>query len=111
MALGFKENGNEMVKAKRWKDGRDFYSQALGVLHRNAPVQTQTGNAIDLAPDSTSVVDQDAEHQEEKKIEEACYVNRAFCNLELRTSSPLPNKPSKDPNPLQLLRKLSLHHP
>ncbi|MCJ1463049.1 hypothetical protein MMC07_001653 [Pseudocyphellaria aurata] len=72
VALGFKENGNEMVKAKRWKDGKEFYTQALGVLHKESN------------QDSTSGLDQVAEIQKQKKIEEACYVNRALCNLELQ---------------------------
>lgn len=74
VALGFKENGNEMARAKRWKDGKDFYTQALGVLHKESN------------HDPTSAMNQGAEIQKEKKIEEACYINRALCNLELRTS-------------------------
>lgn len=63
-----------MVKAKRWKDGKEFYTQALGVLHK----ESKQGPKADT--------DQEAEIQKEKKIEEACYINRALCNLELRTS-------------------------
>lgn len=72
VALGFKENGNEMVKVKRWKDGKEFYTQALGVLHKESK------------QDPKSDTDQGAEIQKEKKIEEACYINRALCNLELQ---------------------------
>lgn len=61
-----------MVKAKRWKDGKDFYTQALGVLHKESK------------QDPISDTDQGAEIQKEKTIEEACYINRALCNLELR---------------------------
>lgn len=75
VAIGFKENGNEMVKAKRWKDGKELYTQALAVLHQ------------DNKQDPKSDTDQGAEIQKEKKIEEACYINRALCNLELRASS------------------------
>lgn len=74
VAIGFKENGNEMVKAKRWKDGKELYTQGLGVLHKESK------------QDPKSDPDQEAEIQKEKKIEEACYINRALCNLELRTS-------------------------
>ena len=74
VAVGFKESGNEMVKAKRWKDGKELYTQALEVLHQESK------------QDPKSDTDQGAEIQKEKKIEEACYINRALCNLELRMS-------------------------
>lgn len=95
-----------MVKSKRWKDGKEFYTQALAVLHKESK------------EDPTSNTDQGAEIQEEKKIEEACYINRALCNLELRTfprasstsqipcSPPLPPVTLSDPH-----RKLPLHDP
>lgn len=93
VALGFKENGNEMVKVKRWKDGKEFYTQALGVLHKESK------------QDPKSDTDQGAEIQKEKKIEEACYINRALCNLELRTSCasfPSPKLHSQPHSHLQL---------
>ena len=74
VAMGFKENGNEMVRAKRWKEGKELYTQALGVLLQEPKQEPK------------SDTDQGAEIQKEKKIEEGCYINRALCNLELRTS-------------------------
>ncbi|KAI4284953.1 MAG: hypothetical protein L6R35_004756, partial [Caloplaca aegaea] len=69
VALGFKERGNEMVAEKRWKDAKEFYTK--GILALKAPRKEED--------DKTS----DDEEAEEKKVEEACYTNRALCNLEL----------------------------
>ncbi|KAL8969330.1 MAG: hypothetical protein Q9197_004400, partial [Variospora fuerteventurae] len=69
VALGFKERGNEMVAEKRWKDAKEFYTK--GILALKAPRKKED--------DETS----DDEEVEEKKVEEACYTNRALCNLEL----------------------------
>lgn len=68
VALGFKERGNESVAEKRWKDAKEFYTK--GILALKAPSQDDEADA--------------AEKEKEKKVEEACYINRAFCNLELR---------------------------
>ena len=68
IASGFRETGNEMTRAKKWSDGKVFYTKALAAL---------------------KVPRQDWEENEDKKeraMEEACYVNRALCNLELSTS-------------------------
>ena len=72
-ALGFKERGNEMVKSKRWKDGKEFYTKALEVLH---------GRTRRTSKEEDYGVEEEEVHKE-KGIEEACYVNRALCNLEL----------------------------
>lgn len=60
-----------MVKAKRWKEAKDFYSQALRTLHGDQD--------MDLFRD----VQEDSDPEKEKELEEACYVNRALCNLSL----------------------------
>ena len=72
-AQSFKEQGNELVKAKRWKDGKEFYTKGIAVLSRN-PQDLQEAGKIPSA---------DAERGKEKELEEVCYVNRALCNLEL----------------------------
>ena len=69
IAKGFKEQGNEMVKAKMWRDAKEFYIKGLAVL--TGPNKWEEGE------------DPVAERQKEKALEEACYVNRALCNLEL----------------------------
>lgn len=81
-----------MVKAKRWKDGKEFYTQALGVLHEKTKAPKPTGDNGKSKHDLPSKTDEVAELQQEKTVEEACYVNRALCNLELRMSSHCLNK-------------------
>ena len=64
-ALNFKEQGNEMVKEKRWKDAKEFYTKGLATLNKK--------------------IGKDAEdEQQEKAVEEACLINRALCNLNLQ---------------------------
>ncbi|KAL9047576.1 MAG: hypothetical protein Q9206_006648, partial [Seirophora lacunosa] len=75
IALGFKERGNEMVAEKRWKDAKEFYTK--GILTLKAPQKEVVG-------DKSASADEEAEEAEEKKVEEACYINRALCNLELQ---------------------------
>ncbi|KAL8742278.1 MAG: hypothetical protein Q9184_008281 [Pyrenodesmia sp. 2 TL-2023] len=70
VALGFKERGNEMVAEKRWKDAKEFYTK--GILALRAPLKKE-------APP-----DNEVEKAQERRVEEACYINRALCNLELR---------------------------
>ena len=81
IAQGFRERGNEMAKEKRWKDGKEFYTKALAALKQ--PQQ--------MPPESDTVggkeeLDPEVEAKKEKEAEEACYINRALCNLELRPS-------------------------
>ena len=75
-ALSFKEQGNEMVKERRWSDGKEFYTKAIVVLAQK--VGEQQGG------DQSGAEDMPTEREEERNIEEACYVNRALCNLELK---------------------------
>lgn len=79
IALGFKERGNEMVAEKRWKDAKEFYTK--GILTLKAPQKEVLG-------DRSASADEEAE---ERKVEEACYINRALCNLELRMPSISPS--------------------
>lgn len=80
VALGLKDNGNELVRLKRWKDAKDLYTEALGVLRKNhnAPtMKSEVSNTLGVAKTAQSNA------QQEKSIEEACLINRALCNLEL----------------------------
>ncbi len=79
VALGLKENGNELVKVKRWKDAKDLYTQALGVLHKSQHEPTTAATS----PNPQGANLEQANTQQEKSIQEACYINRALCNLEL----------------------------
>lgn len=80
IAGNFREQGNDQAKAKRWKDAKAFYDQALAALKTpKRKFEAEEGDA-DL---EVVEVDEKAEEQKERQIEEACYVNRALCNLEL----------------------------
>ncbi len=78
---GFKEQGNEVVKMKRWKDGKEYYTKGLAVLAQKKKVRSL--EPPDEAGEKPSIIEDEAEIEEQKGLEEACYVNRALCNLEL----------------------------
>lgn len=81
VAQNFKEQGNSFARARAWKDARDCYNQALTAL--KAPCNPGEGMRPDeLDTDSAAAKDESAQ---EREIEEKCFVNRALCNLELRT--------------------------
>ncbi|KAL6720284.1 HSP70/90 co-chaperone [Lecanora helva] len=75
IAQGFKEQGNEMTKLKRWKDGKEFYNKAISVISQN--------NANRLQSPPTNANDE-AEVRKEHDLNETCHLNRALCNLELK---------------------------
>ena len=74
IAQGFKEQGNEMVKAKMWRDAKEFYTKGLAVL---------TAKGADDKWEKPE--DPELEAEQEKQLEEQIYVNRALSNLELGT--------------------------
>jgi hypothetical protein len=76
IAGNFRENGNECAREKRWTEARGFYGQALGALKEpRKPVEDDEGNVV--------AIDEVEEDRKERVVEEACYINRALCNLEL----------------------------
>jgi len=81
VAGNFREQGNEHARVKNWPDAKEFYSKALAALHGppNAAEQQELKVAVVEIGDP-------AEAKKEREIEEACYVNRALCNLELSMS-------------------------
>lgn len=82
IAQGFKEQGNEVVKIKRWKDGKEFYTKGLAVLaQRRKP---RSPKPTDDAGEKSPIAEDEAQILRLKELEEACYVNRALCNLELK---------------------------
>ncbi len=87
VAQGFRENGNEMARAKMWKDAREFYSRGIAVLTEKD--RGTEGVGVDK---TISAIEDDGEDDTVKmrEVEEACYINRALCNLELSkiTSQP-----------------------
>ncbi|KAL8827115.1 MAG: hypothetical protein Q9170_007140, partial [Blastenia crenularia] len=91
IALGFKERGNEMVAEKRWKDAKEFYTKGILALKAPENTDTQSVNSIE-----------ESDKQQERQIEEACFINRALCNLELRTFLPPSiSQPHPPTNPTQ----------
>jgi len=87
VARGFKERGNEMVKEKRWKDAKESYTQGLGALSRKVDASNKaTVDEKNADAKPASEEEKETERSEEEKVEEALYVNRALCNLELSTS-------------------------
>lgn len=71
-----------MARARKWKDGKEFYTKGLAALKQPIQEPPSTGSEAASAPNPQE------EANKEREIEEACYINRALCNLELRTSSP-----------------------
>lgn len=80
IAGNFREQGNDAAKVKSWSDASEFYSKALATL--KGPRNPSGDPEIET---QAQVVDLDEEEAREKQIEEACYVNRALCNLEKST--------------------------
>lgn len=68
---GFKDQGNEMVKVKKWKDAKEFYTKGVAVLLSKAEGKWD-------APE-----DAEDEKQKLKLLEEQIFVNRALSNLEM----------------------------
>jgi hypothetical protein len=80
VAGNFRENGNEAAKEKRWADARGFYDKALDALKVEREKYSAPEGDIDMELVETDPQEEDAK---ERKIEEACYVNRALCHLEI----------------------------
>ncbi|CAO2654217.1 Nn.00g109500.m01.CDS01 [Neocucurbitaria sp. VM-36] len=79
IAENFRQQGNECARAKQWADAKEFYNKAIAALKgpQNRPDPDAEG------PDVIEVeLDEEEEAKKERVIEEACYVNRALCNLE-----------------------------
>ena len=79
VAGNFREQGNEHARVKNWRDAKEFYTKALAALHGPPNPQDQE----ELSRVKVVEIDEEAEARKEREIEEACYVNRALCNLEL----------------------------
>jgi hypothetical protein len=78
VAGNFREQGNEQARAKQWIHAKGFYDQALATLRAPQTEQPEDTPELDIIQ-----LDADEEAKKERLIEEACYVNRALCNLEL----------------------------
>lgn len=76
IAEGFRENGNEMARAKKWADGKEFYNKALEALKKGGVGQDIDGKELEG-------IDGEKELQKERECKEKCLLNRALCHLEL----------------------------
>lgn len=90
IAQGFKEQGNEVVKMKRWKDGKEYYTKGLAVLVQQKKKRVSEASQKVYEP---ATPEKEAEIRKEKELEEVCYVNRALCNLELSMKTNFHNVP------------------
>ena len=85
VAANSKEQGNECVKMKQWKQAKDLYTQGLAALKAQRKDQAEGGVSGEIEVEREQrVVDLDEEEREEGKLKEALLVNRALANLELR---------------------------
>lgn len=81
IAENFRQQGNECARAKQWTNAKEFYDKAIAALKgpQSKPdpeADAESGKIIEVE------VDEEEEAKKEKVVEEACYVNRALCNLE-----------------------------
>ena len=70
---GFKDQGNECVKEKKWADAKEFYTKAIAIL-----------NAKEGKWDEPKPEEVEEEQQKVTALREAVHVNRALCQLELK---------------------------
>jgi hypothetical protein len=84
VAANFREQGNESARAKLWKDAKEFYTKAINAL--KGPKQSDVEGGENPEMEVIEVDDQEEENKE-RAIEEASFVNRALCNLELSEST------------------------
>lgn len=107
IAQGFKEQGNEVVKMKRWKDGKEFYTKGLAVLVQQKKKRVSEASQTKHEP---QIPEEEADLRKEKELEEVCYVNRALCNLELSMKTNFYN--IRNVGVLLIRgRKLQIYHP
>lgn len=108
IAANFKEQGNEMAKAKRWVDAREYYDKALAALRmsekdlrkvkmegdddeedqlRRARGEGEGDAEVRSELEVKVATDAVEEKRKEREMEEACCVNRALCSLEMSTDN------------------------
>jgi hypothetical protein len=78
VAENFRHQGNDLARGKKWSDAKEFYDKAIAALK----VPRRPQDAEDHANIEVVEIDEETEQKKERDIEEACYVNRALCNLE-----------------------------
>lgn len=70
VAQNYREQGNEAARELRWIDAKEFYTKAIAVLFAK---EDKWEKPEDMAE----------EQKLWRQVEEASYINRALCNLEL----------------------------
>lgn len=85
IASNFRDQGNECVRSKQYLDAREFYNKAIQAL--KGPIQPQEPDE-ELSDQRIVEIDEETEEKKERAIEEACYANRALCNLEMSITAP-----------------------
>ncbi|KAH7119015.1 TPR repeat protein-like protein [Dendryphion nanum] len=78
IAENFRQQGNESARAKQWSDAKEFYDKAIAAL-KAPPKQPDPEDEPQIMEVE---LDEEEEAKKEKVIVEACYINRALCNLE-----------------------------
>ena len=73
-----------MSKVKKWGDAKEFYTKAIAVLSKKVGKTELSVEDVGNVSDAITKGGQYREQEKEKEIEEACFVNRALCNLELK---------------------------
>jgi hypothetical protein len=79
IAENFRQQGNDHARAKQWTDAKEFYDKAIAALkgpQNNPDPDAEGPKVIEVE------LDEAEEAAKERATEEACYVNRALCNLE-----------------------------
>ncbi|KAL4989628.1 hypothetical protein BDW68DRAFT_156255 [Aspergillus falconensis] len=71
VAQNFREQGNEAAREKRWIDAKEYYTKGIAVLRSKEQKWDK--------PE-----DEKEEERLLREVEEASYINRALCNLELK---------------------------
>jgi tetratricopeptide (TPR) repeat protein len=81
IAENFRQQGNESAREKRWTDAQQFYDKAIAALHAPPP-QPDVEEGEKVIEVGEPELDPVEEARKERETEEACYVNRALCNLQ-----------------------------
>ncbi|KAK8042656.1 hypothetical protein PG994_013139 [Apiospora phragmitis] len=90
VATDFKNKGNECFKVKGWWDAKEFYTKGILVLAAEERKRPAVAKGETPAPMITSGPEEGEEPagveeiQEQRKVLEVSYVNRAACHLELK---------------------------
>ena len=86
IAENFRQQGNECAREKQWNDAKEFYNRAIAALKAppkepDPEEELEEGVRVMEIGDEPEL-DEEEERKKEAGVEEACYVNRALCNLE-----------------------------